>query len=305
MNDFARNHAGHALQAFVYDGTPRSGKGTIVADLARRYPDSATVETGADFRLITSALIDHLDPAMPLEVITGKVNKVGEGNLQALVAHRQELVKVMGAGALHEPEVDRLVGLVAQVDTVRKVAKAAFKQIVGRLVEQGDKRYLFIDGRNQSAAVQGMPGVRLALNTFVTCSSWEAARRVAEKQGITPSSPGFRELEASLAARRRIDGNREIDPVRPDADALDYWTDSMILRDDNLQWLNIVSQPGTVNAIRPVSQRQRPIRYGAGNLAAMTGRQIIFDTTPISETDMLRAAHHMVLEAIAVPSNGA
>ena len=302
------------LLVFEYSGTPRSGKGSIVADISKRESGIATEETGADYRALTKALlIDRsIDPEMPSDRVIEVVESFDNESLSSFVAERKTLVETFGSDCLYETDVTTLVSVISPVEAVRKAVKAGFLKRVEKVIDDGDTEILLVDGRNLAPIVEGIANTRLVMRTFVSCFPIEAARREAARLGhgtetLSDVESLFR-IKADIEKRTREDHDRVLDPVRHDTDAIDYWFDSEVFNATLERYRNMHDISEAFQAIvRLVNSRYGEYynypRHGAGTLAADSGRQVHFDTTHFYVNDdpkgsMLDAAHTMYTEAL-------
>lgn len=268
------------LRVFDYNGTARSGKGTIVKYLASHYEGIASEETGQDYRMITRVLIDsgRLSPAMAVELATATIEAAGSASLAAIVSQRPQLIAAGGEDRLYADDVNALVAAAGRAPAARQAVKAGLRQRIKAVAQSGRYQALLLDGRNLSAAVADLPEITVHLRTFVICTLDEATRRECLRQGVAPGSPEAIAIAASLKARGDEDAHRQHDAVRPDADAIDFW--------------------------------QPPERGGLSlaTYAVKAKRQVLFDTTPFrgeadSKVAMLAAAEQMFLDALNAPAS--
>jgi len=307
------------LLVFEYGGTGRSGKGSIVQHLANTHPGVVSDETGADYRALTRTLItdEVISPDMPGEVIAKEISSIDDNVLTEMVANRKALVETVGLASLYEPDVQGLVASVSPLINVRKAVKAGFAQRV-RAVRDSEAEVLLVDGRTLAPIIEKIRGTRLVLRTFVSCYPAEAALREVERQGLEIGSPEGRTVWESsyglVMARNEADATRTIDPVRPDADAIDYWADQVVLEQTIQDYMRTNGVTEKADALmqmfpnRHADMSDYP-RTGAATFAVNSGRQLHFNTTPFrgyTECDpreaMLDAATVMfdeTLEAIA------
>lgn len=294
------------LLVVEYAGTPRSGKGTIVGHQTEASEGIAAEETGADYRAITAALLlDSLvEPDMQPDAVQRIVTARSVGELTDMVARRPEFIREHGKDSLHTDTIDGLVGLISPLPHVRTAVKDGFKQRVQQVVRGGEAELLLVDGRNLAPIFKDMPGVHLLFRSYVTCTAEEATRREVQRNGIT-NPITINTIHHHTKRRMQLDANRPIDPVRPDIDAIDYWSDSRVTVADSQHaadridkghqvWQAIYDGEIPANSLHP--------RYGAGELAVKAGLQILFDTTPYGHMPtpkdrMLAAADQMLAEA--------
>jgi cytidylate kinase len=264
------------LVVFDFNGTARSGKGTIVNYLCETYPGTTTSEeTGKDYRAITKVLLERgdLKPAMTASETEKIVSSVGEAELNKIVEGRGDIIATFGQDALYEESVNALVAGTGQSPSARKAVKAGLKRRIERVAEQGVHQVLLLDGRNLAAIIKDMPAVKIGLRIFVSCSLEEAVRRECLRKAIAVDSDQARQILKSLQIRIDEDAGRSEDAVVADSDALDYW---QFIKSANAELVST---------------------------AVQSGRQIFFDTTPFRDTAdskaaMLAAARQMFDEAL-------
>jgi len=289
------------------NGTPRSGKGTITAGLAEAFPGSAQDETGADYRAVTFGLIhdDILDPDMDALTVEKAVTSLSQSDIASYAAQRYEIVAEAGNEALYTSEVSRIVGFVSPFEIVRSAVKEGFSKRVMKHVENPDTQLLFVDGRNLSPVIKKIEGAELLLRQFVDCQPLVAAQREALRKNIDLRVPEndtwFRQTRADIRNRQVTDELRDIDPVRPDANAIDYWFNTHILNETAEKLARsrrITFAQASMLLTAKATDFRRDGRHGAGFKAAAEGRQVYFDTSEVGKEDMLTYARRMVDEAL-------
>lgn len=268
------------LLAAEYSGTARSGKGTIVAELAKQ-EGVACDETGADYRTVARVLI--AEGAIELGMDEARVARVAASldlaRLTLIAATKQRIISEHGLDSLYKHDVNTLVPHVGKVEVVRKAVKAGFKERIAAFRDDPKVDLLLVDGRNLKPTVEAVPGVHVFLRTFVQCDSYEAARRECLRDGVDMTTEGgqrhYEKVRTSIQTRNKTDASRTLDPVRSEADALVY---------------------GDNEEVDPSAAYHRLLQIGLGNVAVRGDRQIVFDTTRINKNDMLYAARQMLEE---------
>ena len=275
------NDAKRELLVFEYNGTARSGKGTIVSYLSKSNDRVAVEETGVDYRAITRWLLSagKVNHTMTEPEISAFVEALGLPALTQVVAGRADIISGFGSKSFYAHDVNELVATVAKVDLARQAVKAGFKKRVEAVRDKGEFDILLVDGRDLAKVLTAISNTRLVLRTFVTCSVSEAARRECLRADIALGSKAGKDIFRSIEKRTQVDALRELDPVKPDVDALDYW-----------------------HPPRTTDQAE------LGALATKISRQIYFDTTkfidyPESKSAMCEAAKQMFLSALAADSS--
>lgn len=273
------------LKVLAYGGTARSGKNTVVQEIAAQYPFVATDETGADYRLAVWSLLElgELEPGMPKDLVMRRVQAVGFDTLTAIVAARPVFFEAHTSEELHTPKIDDLVHLAGPAPVLRKAVKAGFCQRIENVRDSGSCSVLLVDGRNLAPVVHSVGGTAVVMDTFVTCSALEAAKRECNRQKIPLSSEKGQEVYMSILRRNNSDAQRPHDPVVPNGDAIDYWN------------------PG----IQTLHEHDYadPVLRGVGSLAVKSGRQVLFNTTFFRRYEdprgsMVSAATQMFDEAL-------
>ena len=302
----------HKLWVIESNGTPRSGKGTITAGLAEAFPGSAQDETGADYRAVTFGLIQDelLDPEMDAGAVEAVVTSLNQSEIASYAAQRYEIVAESGNDALYTPEVNRIVGFVSPYEVVRGAVKEGFSKRVIKHVQNPDTQLLFVDGRNLSPVIKEINGAELLLRQFIDCQPLVAAQREALRSGIDlriyKNDAWFRQTRADIRNRQISDEKREIDPVRPEPSAIDYWFNTSILNEtaEKLARSRLMTfAQASMLLTAKATDFRRDGRHGAGAKAVAENRQIYFDTSEISKEDMLTYARRLVDEALAQKSN--
>jgi cytidylate kinase len=307
----AVNTPDNPLLVFEYGGTARGGKGTIVGDLDERYDFVAAEETGADYRVVAKVLLEagKIDPEMPKEAVAAALGGYAIEELADIVAARPHVVEEYGFASLYKPDVNNTVSSVSPVIPVRKAVKAGFARRVEAVADDENKDVLLVDGRNLDTVVCDISRARLVLRTFVTCTSAEAALREVTRNKQLGDKDAFEQAEAAIIRRNHNDSSRTVDPVIPEADAIDYWRDSRV---SNVTAQHIAETLFEGNLARVIGRPFEGLREymdlarrGAGSLAVVSGRQIVFDTTPYRDLTpeprerMLEASGRMFDEALA------
>lgn len=300
------------LYVFEYGGTARSGKGTIVKHISEVNPDIRTDETGADYRALTKSLLISgvIEPDNSEDVVEQRVGELDQAELLELSAERDNIVEEFGLESLYDTVINNLVPTVGAVSEVRKTVKRGFVKRV-EAVRDSQTQLLLVDGRNLAPIVESIPGVSLIMRTFVSCYPIEAAFRELVRGGwdsdsMDMPSPGLFVTADAIEKRNNADASREIDPVIPDEDAIDYWYDTdafhLTVASFKRQHPDIANPIGAMFT-QPGREWTDYPRTSVGMLAVSSGRQIFFDTTPFRDYDkpkqaMLDAATQMFGEAL-------
>lgn len=302
----------HKLWVVESNGTPRSGKGTITNGLTEAFVGTAQDETGADYRTVTYGLLldGNLKEEMDEQAVARALAHLSESEIASYAARRYEIIAEAGEDALYTPEVSSLVGLVSPLDLVRKAVKQGFTRRLMQHADDPDVQLLFVDGRNLTPVIQKISGVEILLRQFVDCQPLVAAQREARRYKKDLNDPAndewFRITLANIRNRQISDEQREIDPVKPDSDAIDYWFNTSIL-DETTKKFAITRGITFAHAATILTERatefRRDGRYGAGAKALAQKRQIYFDTSEVPKSSMLEFARRLVSEALDQQAN--
>jgi len=299
------------LWVVEYNGTARSGKGTINSNLANMYVGAGTDETGADYRAVTKgALIDgKIELDMTPDDIVSVVAEMSVDELADYAAQRREIVAEYGTKVLYAPDVDQRVAIVSDLPNVRVAVKEGFKKRVTKAVLDPDISILFVDGRDIGKLVKQVPGAELLLSTFVECSIGTAAQRETAReadereQAGSPMSDEEREMfyqdaMRGIEERNRRDTTRGNDPVRVADNPLRYWDNQHVIEAAVQRYVieHGVTLTEARNRLR--DNYYRFSRVGAGALAYAQKRQIFYDTNAVGKMDMIFRARMMVDEAL-------
>jgi hypothetical protein len=172
-------------------------------------------------------------------------------------------------------------------------------------VNNPDTQLLFVDGRNLSPVINKIEGAELLLRQFVDCQPLVAAQREALRAGIDLRLPEndtwFRRTRADIRNRQISDERREIDPVRPEASAIDYWFNTSVLNETAEKLARsrrLTFAQASMLLTAKATDFRRDGRHGAGAKAVAENRQVYFDTSEVGKADMLTYARRMVDEAL-------
>lgn len=199
--------AAHAL-VVALDGPGSSGKSTV-GSAAAEYLGYRFCDTGMFYRAVTWLALERdvpTDDGAALAVLVPEVHLApeAEGRLtRVLVGGRDVTERVASA------RVDRHVSDVARQPALR----AALLPRQRELAEGGG---IVMAGRDIGTVV--LPDADLKL--FLDASVEERARRRAEQRGVDPGSPSGLRMLDELRRRDRIDGTRDVAPLRVADDAI-------------------------------------------------------------------------------------
>ncbi len=204
-------------ETIAIDGPAGSGKSTIGQALAVRL-HYAMVDTGLIYRLVARGVLDAgVDPD-DREAVLG----VSVGVLKDVEVARTDtggVIKVAGRPLselrLHADDITRTVPRVARYERVREVVR----QIQRRVIAEGPT---ILAGRDIGTVVA--PEAELKL--YLDVSLQERAARKLWAQSVDELKTQAEE-ERQLAARDRMDRERETSPMRVAMDAVVIRTDKM------------------------------------------------------------------------------
>jgi len=199
--------AAHPL-VVALDGPGSSGKSTV-GSAAAEYLGYRFCDTGMFYRAITWLALERgipLEDGAALAALVPEVELAAEGERRlsrVLVAGRDVTVKVASS------RVDHSVSEVARQPEVRAA-------LLPRQREVARGGGIVMAGRDIGTVV--LPNADLKL--FLDASVAERARRRAEQRGVDPESPAGERLLDELRRRDRIDGTRDVAPLRAADDAV-------------------------------------------------------------------------------------
>jgi CMP/dCMP kinase len=168
------------------DGPAGSGKSTVSRALAERLGIDR-LDTGAMYRAVAWAAIDRqIDPAD-----REAVAKLADG-LVITIGARTEVDGKDVTEAIREPDVNRVVSLVAAIPAVRQIL------VESQRAWMATRKAAVVEGRDIGSVVFPDAPVKI----YLTASPDERARRRAE------------ESSTSLSQRDRIDSTRSASPLQ-------------------------------------------------------------------------------------------
>jgi cytidylate kinase len=202
------------------DGPAGAGKSTVAREVARRL-GLAYLDTGAMYRAITLAGLRRstdLHNAEALQRLTQSV----ELDIQS-DSEGQNIIFLDGENVsidIRLPEISRHVSFVALCPQVRDVLVDKQRQI-------GRRGGVVMDGRDIGTMV--MPDAEYKF--FLTASLEERARRRLEELRAKGEVMDIGQMTQEIAARDKIDSEREVAPLRPAEDAIHVDTTDMDIED--------------------------------------------------------------------------
>ncbi|MBS3948891.1 MAG: (d)CMP kinase [Dethiobacter sp.] len=197
--------------SIAIDGPAGAGKSTVARTVAQRL-GLTYLDTGAMYRAITLAAlrqdVDLLD-AGELAILASRSgleirNNGGTDNQNMVFLDGDDVTE-----DIRLPEVSRNVSFVARCPDVREV-------LVDRQRQIGKRGGVVMDGRDIGTNV--MPEAEYKF--FLTASLAERARRRQTELAAKGENMSLPQMMNELAARDRIDSERECSPLCPAHDAI-------------------------------------------------------------------------------------
>ncbi|MDW7651675.1 MAG: (d)CMP kinase [Bacillota bacterium] len=216
--------------AIAIDGPAGAGKSTVAREVARRL-GLAYLDTGAMYRAITLAGLQRgvdLHDAAALEALTKSVDLDIQSD-----ADGQNIIYLDSQNVsadIRLPDVSRNVSFVARCPEVRDIMVDKQRQI-------GNRGGVVMDGRDIGTNV--MPDARYKF--FLTASLEERARRRLEELLAKGEHLSLEQMVGEIAARDKIDSERECAPLRPAEDAIHIDTTKMTIEEVVTAIVNRVS----------------------------------------------------------------
>lgn len=201
------------------DGPAGAGKSTVARMVAQQL-GLAYLDTGAMYRAVTlAALRNNVDmqDAAALAQLTGKIHL----DIQNHGTEGQNVIYLDGedvSSDIRSPEISRYVSYVARCPQVRN-----------RMVDQqrkiGSRGGVVMDGRDIGTHV--MPDADYKF--YLTASLEERARRRAGELSDGGEQVELTQMAREIAARDKIDSERECSPLRPADDSISIDTTDMTI----------------------------------------------------------------------------
>ena len=200
------------LRVIAIDGPAASGKSSTAALVARRL-GWAHLDSGALYRAVTLAAIDHLEE--PLRSGQRIVALAGELPVRLVLVTDTFRPEVAGVDVEREIRSDRVtahVSGIAAIPEVRRWVNAQQREAV-----EQHTAGVVVEGRDIGTVV--FPGAGLKI--FLTASPEERARRRLSQRGAAGDDAGRLEREGqALEARDLADSTRPVAPLKPADDAV-------------------------------------------------------------------------------------
>ena len=200
------------------DGPAGAGKSTVAREVASRL-GLAYLDTGAMYHAITLVGLRQgtdLHDASALEQLTESIDLDIQSDLDG-----QNIIFVNGENVSKDirlPEVSRNVSFVARCAEVREIMVDKQRQI-------GSRGGMVMDGRDIGTNV--MPDAEYKF--YLTASLAERAKRRLAELLAKGEKLEMEQMMGEIAARDKIDSERECSPLRPAADAIHLDTTHMTI----------------------------------------------------------------------------
>lgn len=234
------------------DGTPRSGKDSSADHLAAKH-GLAVIEAGRLYRFQTLQMLESglIVVGTSKEAVQEATEAMDDEEYVKNLDRTADFVREKGLGRLYEPDIEALVGMVANTAISQRLVNEHIESQVQQKIDDGVPVFLTV-GRGL-AQVAKRAGAEVMLDMFMRCSPENAAIRECLRKKIDPSSAEGQAVYRKLQARIEEDATRPKNPVIPAKDAENY----------------------ADLAERGMTDRE------IGRLAAKNGLQIVFDTDEV------------------------
>lgn len=203
------------------DGPAGAGKSTVARAVARRLCLSY-LDTGAMYRALTLAALRQGTDLYDAAALDGLARRV-RLDIKNDGPDGQNLVYLDGEDVTEEirlPEVSRNVSLVARCPQVRQLMADMQREI-------GRRGGVVMDGRDIGTNV--MPDAEYKF--FLTASLEERARRRLLELAAKGERLDLPQMMEEIAARDKIDSERECAPLKPAPDAIHIDTTHLSIED--------------------------------------------------------------------------
>ena len=198
------------MRVIAIDGPAASGKSSTAEAVARRL-GWAHLDSGALYRALTLAAIDHLEDGWGAQQLLGVAERLPVRLVLIGQDFRPEVAGVEVVDAIRSERVTGRVSEVAALPEIRRWVNARQREAV-----LGHPSGVVVDGRDIGTVV--FP--EAPLKVFLTASPEERARRRLAQRGTRVSVDELRREAAMLEARDQADSTRAVAPLRPAGDAV-------------------------------------------------------------------------------------
>lgn len=197
------------------DGPAGAGKSTVAREVARKLKITY-IDTGAMYRALTYAALEKAISLEDGEKLRKLLDSID------LSLHWVEGVQHV---TLNGVDISNEIRTIHVSQCVSSVAKHRIVREKMVQLQQGmaQTEKVVMDGRDVGTHV--LPEAQLKI--FLTASIQERARRRYQERIDKGESADLQQLEKDIAARDRMDSEREIAPLRPASDAIMLDTSGM------------------------------------------------------------------------------
>lgn len=197
------------------DGPAGAGKSTVAREVARKLKITY-IDTGAMYRALTYAALEKAISLEDGEKLRKLLDSID------LSLHWVEGVQHV---TLNGVDISNEIRTIHVSQCVSSVAKHRIVREKMVQLQQGmaQTEQVVMDGRDIGTHV--LPEAQLKI--FLTASIQERARRRYQERIDKGESADLQQLEKDIAARDRMDSEREIAPLRPASDAIMLDTSGM------------------------------------------------------------------------------
>ncbi|NCU16364.1 (d)CMP kinase [Pallidibacillus pasinlerensis] len=201
--------------SIAIDGPAAAGKSTVAKIIAQKL-SYIYVDTGAMYRSLTwKALREHVDLENQNELYDllkkTEIKLVNEEKQQKVYVDRFDVTE-----EIRRPDVTKHVSIVSKHELVRK-------EMVRRQQEIGKRGGVIMDGRDIGTHV--MPNAEVKI--FLLASVDERAERRHRENIEKGIESNLEQIKKDIAARDKLDTEREIAPLRKAEDAIEIDTTSL------------------------------------------------------------------------------
>lgn len=198
------------LRVIAIDGPAASGKSSTAARVAQAL-GWAHLDSGALYRAVTLATIDHLSPPWSAQRILGLAEDLPVRLVLVGDTFQPEVAGVQVEAAIRSERVTMQVSAVAAIPEVRRWVNARQRDGVA-----AHPAGVVVDGRDIGTVV--FPDA--PLKVFLTATAQERAKRRLTQRGQGVDETRLAQESLALEARDHADASRPVAPLRPADDAM-------------------------------------------------------------------------------------